>query len=148
VEARPEIVGNCCVFLNWCDPNDSDYDAEAVDLLRPCGIVAVIERFGGGNGAAGGKRFHELYEQGLGDAGSYVRFEEAQAFAESITGGLDVRLVWLHRRDDESHPLPEAYKPRILVDKIPSTFQTITLLGSLIRMVQISKEMRGLRFAS
>ena len=111
VKARPEIVGNCCVFLNWCDPNESDYDAEAVDLLRPIGIMTVMERFGESYGAAGGERFHALYEQSLTDGGPYTRFYETRAEVETeswIIGNLDIRLVWLHRRDHVLPDLPHA----------------------------------------
>jgi hypothetical protein len=55
---RPNIIGNCVLFLNWCDPNDSSYDMEAVEQLKPIAILAIIESFGGSNGAAGGEKFH------------------------------------------------------------------------------------------
>jgi hypothetical protein len=149
VEARPEIVGNCCVFLNWCDPNESDYDIEAVELLKPLGIMAVIERFGKSNGAAGGERFHALYEQSLSDKGPYACFYEAQAETQTtnwIIGNLDIRLVWLHRRDDNDHALPDI--PHA-VKEPPASFYTYGTLLSLKAMLQMMDEgMYGLKYSS
>lgn len=41
VAARPEIVGNCVLFLCWPAVNDSVYDYEAVTMLKPLAAVVV-----------------------------------------------------------------------------------------------------------
>ena len=57
--AKPEIKGNCVLFLNWCDPDDSTYDFDAVVALQPIAVLCIIETFVGENGCAGGERFHK-----------------------------------------------------------------------------------------
>ncbi len=57
IENNPSIVGNCLLFLNWCDPNDSEYDYEAIIKLKPIAIMSIYETFEYGPGAAGGEKF-------------------------------------------------------------------------------------------
>jgi hypothetical protein len=57
IEATPSIVGNCILFLNWCLPNDSTYDFEAIIKLKPLAVLSIYEIFRGENGAAGGEMF-------------------------------------------------------------------------------------------
>ena len=64
VKENPEYIDNCIIFLNWCNPNKSEYDYEAIQLLKPIAILTIYERFLGGNGAACGEKFHQwLFEQ-------------------------------------------------------------------------------------
>ncbi len=58
IRDKPEIVGNCILFLNWCEPNKSRYDYDAIIALKPLGILTIYELFGNNNGAAGGELFH------------------------------------------------------------------------------------------
>jgi hypothetical protein len=48
-EARPDIVGNCCVLLNW-PTNNNDYDCESIDVLRPKFVLSIVE-YSGGSGS-------------------------------------------------------------------------------------------------
>jgi hypothetical protein len=57
IENNPSIVGNCLLFLNWCDPNDSEYDYEAIIKLKPIAIMSIYETFEAGPGGAGGEKF-------------------------------------------------------------------------------------------
>jgi hypothetical protein len=57
INSNPSIVGNCLLFLNWCCPNDSEYDYEAIIKLKPKAIMSIYEMFEGGSGAAGGHNF-------------------------------------------------------------------------------------------
>lgn len=57
-----QIVGNNILFLNWCEPNDSEYDFEAIQKLKPHGVLAIYERYKDSNGAAGGIKFHKLLD--------------------------------------------------------------------------------------
>lgn len=46
---KPELVGNCLLLLNWCEPmipESGPYDLEAIKLLKPRVFVTVIERIG------------------------------------------------------------------------------------------------------
>jgi len=58
IEATPSIVNNCILFLNWCEPNESTYDYEAIIKLKPIAVLSIYEIFGGQNGAAGGEMFY------------------------------------------------------------------------------------------
>lgn len=40
---KPEIIGNCHLFLNWPLPNDIMYDYEAILLLKPKKIIICCE---------------------------------------------------------------------------------------------------------
>ncbi|VBB18124.1 hypothetical protein YASMINEVIRUS_587 [Yasminevirus sp. GU-2018] len=63
IDSKPDIVGSCVLFLNWCCPNESEYDFEAIQLLKPVGVMTICERFNGGAGAAGGAKFHKWLER-------------------------------------------------------------------------------------
>jgi hypothetical protein len=48
IDIRPEIVGECNLFLNWPYPDTRGrYDIEAISLLKPRRIFLVIETTGG-----------------------------------------------------------------------------------------------------
>lgn len=61
--ADPSVIGACRLLLNWCPPNDSDFDYQAIQALKPVAVLSIYERFAGGNGAAGGRKFHEWYDE-------------------------------------------------------------------------------------
>lgn len=61
VNTQPEIIGNCTLFLNWCIPNESTYDYEAIKKLNPQCILSIFEVFMGSNGSAGGKLFYKWF---------------------------------------------------------------------------------------
>lgn len=54
VKAKPELVGNCVMFLCWPSPGKSKYDIEAIKILQPRGVVLVYETIG----CAGGTQLH------------------------------------------------------------------------------------------
>jgi hypothetical protein len=57
IEYKPSIIGNCIVFLNWCEPNNNNYDYEAIIKLKPIAICSIYEEYKGGYGAAGSECF-------------------------------------------------------------------------------------------
>jgi hypothetical protein len=59
IKYNPSIVNNCIIFLNWCEPNESTYDYEAIIKLKPKAILSIYEVFDNNYGAAGGKKFFE-----------------------------------------------------------------------------------------
>jgi hypothetical protein len=63
VNQRPDLVSNCTLLLNWCPPNESTFDYDAIQLLKPLAFYTIMERYMGLNGAAGGSAFHELLHQ-------------------------------------------------------------------------------------
>jgi len=65
LEKKKELVGDCLLMLVWTDPNDSTYDVEAIELLRPRSIVVVCEITGSGGSSA----LHEWMQKlpGVGD---------------------------------------------------------------------------------
>ena len=59
INAKPIIVNNCLLLLNWCNPNMSEYDYEAIKLLKPVAFIAIYEEHYHSYGAAGGIKFYE-----------------------------------------------------------------------------------------
>jgi hypothetical protein len=59
IKNDPSIVGNCILFLNWCLPNDSTYDYEAIVKLKPKAVLSIYEVFYEANGCAGGQKFFD-----------------------------------------------------------------------------------------
>ncbi len=59
INTNPNIIGNCLLFLNWCYPNESEYDYEAIIKLQPIAICSIYEEFNSSNGAAGGEKFFQ-----------------------------------------------------------------------------------------
>lgn len=90
VNSNPYFVGNCILFLNWCNPNDSDYDMRAVEMLKPLAIICIIETWNGGNGAAGGREFHQ-----------FIRDPESSYNQVAKTGllgcSLDITIEWFQQ---------------------------------------------------
>jgi hypothetical protein len=123
VTKKPELVGKCIVFLNWCFPNESTYDIRSVELLDPIAFLTTIEKFMGGNGAAGGALFH-AYIDACDDTSPY---EGKKHHASVHTTSLlpcpswpdhvnDVRISWYQnsKLSKVSHDLPNE-----VVSKIP-----------------------------
>ena len=69
VKTHPDLVGNCIVFLNWCYPNESDYDFWAIQHLAPLAFWVNFEKYsldyknGKPSGSAGGRRFHRFLQE-------------------------------------------------------------------------------------
>jgi hypothetical protein len=104
---RSDLVGNCCVVLNWCEPNNSTYDYDAIVDLRPRAVWALHELFYGSNGAAGGERFHEWRSASL--LGKPTTLEDYVMITESSLlphpqseSTMDIRIAWLQRVDTVS----------------------------------------------
>lgn len=129
IHNKPDIVGHCCVFLNWCDPNNSDYDIQAVELLKPIGILAIIERFGNTNGMAGGERFHRLYEISVSSNPKKLGYVLQQETGLTCFPGdpcvFDIRICWLHKIGCQLY-VNFPNMPRFVESKIPhrSTFMS------------------------
>lgn len=60
VETNPELAKGdaCLLLLNWCDYGHNDYDLEAIRLLKPRAIFAIIDN----TGSAGSYQFHEFFK--------------------------------------------------------------------------------------
>jgi hypothetical protein len=96
---RPNIIGNCVIFLNWCNPNGSDYDMEAIELLKPLAILAIIESFEDSNGAAGGERFHKWLRSENNDYKEVCFSNLVPMSGEDDC--LDISIEWIQRDDLE-----------------------------------------------
>jgi hypothetical protein len=59
IQNNPSIVGNCILFLNWCLPNESTYDYDAIIKLKPLAVLSIYEVFNDDYGSAGGKKFYD-----------------------------------------------------------------------------------------
>ena len=64
IGVAPQLIGNCLILLNWCNPNKSRYDFDAIQSLRPIAFISIFESFMGGPGAAGGILFYEFIRTG------------------------------------------------------------------------------------
>lgn len=52
IDNERNIVGNCNLLLNWCNPNDPNfncYDLDAIYKLKPLNIILITELTGGAN---------------------------------------------------------------------------------------------------
>jgi hypothetical protein len=59
IDDKKEIVGKCILFLNWCLPNDSTYDFDAIIKLKPLAVFSIYEVYNDSFGAAGGEKFFD-----------------------------------------------------------------------------------------
>lgn len=59
IKKNPRIVGNCVLFLNWCEPNESTYDYDAVIDLKPRAILTIFEFRHYLCGMAGGEKYYK-----------------------------------------------------------------------------------------
>jgi len=117
IAAQPQLVGNAVLLLIWCNPNDSTYDYEAIQQLKPRAVVSLYELFYGGAGAAGGKRFHEWRADvapcGVSASASaappYRLIQEACLDPSEV----DVRLGWWQRDAPVATDLPAVYPARV-----------------------------------
>ena len=46
IGARPRLVGNCVLWLIWPPPFGTNFDAEAIDLLKPAQVVISTDLMG------------------------------------------------------------------------------------------------------
>lgn len=94
IETTPSIVNNCILFLNWCEPNESTYDYEAIIKLKPIAVLSIYEIFGGQNGAAGGEMFYNWTY----DNTDYRIKEEYKLFADDYDNDnyefMNVYISW------------------------------------------------------
>ncbi len=91
---NPSIINNCLLFLNWCLPNASTYDYEAIIKLKPIAIVSIYENFDGYCGAAGGEMFYNWANINT----DYHLKEEAKLYADKYHCDddelMDIRISW------------------------------------------------------
>lgn len=103
VAAEPELVGKCVLFLNWCFPNKSRYDYDAVILLQPVAFLSTVEFLEVGrefpNGSAGGELFHGLVAKS--DAHGYKFCYNATLYYDydSDSPPLDIRFIWYQKTE-------------------------------------------------
>ena len=94
IEATPSIVNNCILFLNWCEPNESTYDYEAIIKLKPIAVLSIYEIFGGQNGAAGGEMFYNWTN----DNSDYHLKEDYYLYADEFHADddelMNIRIGW------------------------------------------------------
>jgi hypothetical protein len=86
---KPDIINNCVLLLNWCCPNNSSYDYDAIINIKPVAFICIYETFMGSNGAAGGERFY-----------GYIRNTKNYKLIHS-TIGMDSGLLieWYQKSD-------------------------------------------------
>jgi hypothetical protein len=94
IETNPSIVDNCVLFLNWCLPNASTYDFEAIIKLKPIAVLSIYEKFDGSSGAAGGEMFYHWTQHN----NDYHLKEEYSLYADKYHRDddeiMDIRISW------------------------------------------------------
>jgi hypothetical protein len=101
IKKRPELVSDCTLLLNWCEPLNSVYDYEAIAALKPLAFLAIFEEFMGERGAAGGGAFFELV-RGRDKLSSKYKLVHATGASKEDDSGL---LIEWHQRSNL--PLPK-----------------------------------------
>ncbi len=97
---NPNIVGNCLLFLNWCDPNDSEYDYEAIIKLQPIAICSIYDIYDDSYGAAGGEKF---YNWTINENNNYQCIEEHYLHCHEDDEDFDIEVnirikIWQIKR--------------------------------------------------
>jgi len=94
INDNPDIVENCILFLNWCLPNDSYYDFEAIIKLKPIAVLSIYENFDGMSGAAGGEMFYNWIQNNT----DYHLKEDNKLYADMYHIDddeiMDIRISW------------------------------------------------------
>ncbi len=99
INNKPEIVGNCLLFLNWCDPNESEYDYEAIIKLKPIAIFSIYEIYENSYGAAGGQKF---FNWTINENNNYQCIEEHYLHCHEDDEDFDIDVnirirIWQHK---------------------------------------------------
>ena len=105
-EFIPFYNGNCVLLLNWCEPNDSTYDYEAITKLRPISIISIYEIYHGGYGAAGGQKFFDYVKNN----NEYKKLNEIYLYEDEYPNDLDMLIIILEKKETdkfERFDLPE-----------------------------------------
>lgn len=104
VAAEPNLVGKCVLFLNWCFPNESRYDYDAMTILQPVAFLSTVEFFelvfdDSPNGSAGGKMFHDFIQNS--DKHGYALCFNSTLYYENESSEppLDIRFIWYQKTD-------------------------------------------------
>jgi hypothetical protein len=99
IRDKPEIVGNCILFLNWCEPNNSRYDYDAIIALKPLGILTIYELFYEENGAAGGELFfNHLIKNNL--EYNMKRSLLLSPYSDDNDDLMDIRVTWFDTKNN------------------------------------------------
>jgi hypothetical protein len=94
IKYDPSVVGNCAIILNWAYPNDSTYDYDAVQDLKPKWILWI----GDPTGIAGGEKFIGFYEETKEGKGDYkIVQEHVKEIREEFAGTILYTIAILER---------------------------------------------------
>jgi len=99
IKDRPSIVGGCLLFANWCLPEYSTYDYEAIILLNPYAFLSTIELYNSKPGAAGGFQFHKFIA-----TTTIYRSVYSSWLYSKTSSPYDIRFVWYEVKGLESKP--------------------------------------------
>lgn len=101
IKKDPVEKDNNILILNWCSPNKSRYDYDAIIDLKPMAFFTTLEFWGTtGVGAAGGELFH-----------NFIRTTNEYILVHDIGlqgSNMDIRCQWWQRinQDMVIHNLP------------------------------------------
>lgn len=111
IENDNTVIGNCILILNWCPPNESDFDYQAVQLLKPVAIFTTLEKFNGGFGAGGGLNFHNYLDRQNED-----KVYKQVHITKLTESSMDFQIQWWQLFDLQNSPnlidLPHSVKSK------------------------------------
>lgn len=92
IKDKPEVVGCCLVFANWCLYGEQNYDYKAIIQLKPFAFLSTIEKLKGKPGAAGSYDFHTFLDLTT----DYKCVYSSRLFYDPIRKDepYDIRFVW------------------------------------------------------
>ena len=104
---EPELVRNCVLILNWCDPRPHiTYDYDAVLKLLPLAFFTILEP----DGVAGSPKFHKFLRRTC----AYVLIHNI-----SLNNSMmDIRIQWWQRTvlQNIKPSLPDVVESNLLND--------------------------------
>lgn len=99
---EPECVNNEYILLNWCLPDESNYDYDAILKLNPKGFITLIAIDGHGPGVAGGINFIEFLKNQKIEQKYYLVREIPIKLLPIIKMSSECHLQWWERSNTNS----------------------------------------------
>jgi hypothetical protein len=124
INKEPSLIHQCILFLNWCEPNTSNYDIDAIQKLKPLGIISIIEIYQNESGAAGSEKYYEWYchlpSCPVGNLEMSPYYRAHTIYLDPYPSGelTDIRLDWIHCAEKISQ-LPKINLPQRTVSFCP-----------------------------
>lgn len=100
LKVEPNVKNNSLMLLAWPSPNSSNYDCEAINLVKPVGVILIYELIG----AAGGTKLHCMLK----------RFDQLAAISSQNLVGLTYHDIDIGCSSCSQQSLDFLYRPLAL----------------------------------